>query len=85
MRNRINEWGSRNTDLNRQLSLYEAKDKARNSLLQNVNDQRLRQIIEKHVVRPKVQLTEFQSTQSMVDESLRVSKAFLTNYVSFYM
>ena len=49
---RINEWNTRNTELGRQISLFEAKDNARNSLLQNVNDQRLRQIIEKHVVRP---------------------------------
>ena len=30
---RIDEWNTRNNDLNRQLSLFEAKDKARNSLL----------------------------------------------------
>ena len=39
---RINEQSSRNTELSRQISLFEAKDQARNSLLQNVNDQRLR-------------------------------------------
>lgn len=71
--------------MSRQLSLFEAKDKARNSLLQNVNDQRLRSIIEKHVVRPQLQLTEFQSTQTIVDESVRTSKGFLTTYISFYM
>ena len=52
LRTRIDDWGTRNTELSRQLSVFEDKDKARNSLLQNVNDQRLRQIIEKHVVRP---------------------------------
>ena len=84
MQKRISEWNTRNTDLARQLSLHEAKDKARNSLLQNVNDQRLRAIIEKHVVRPQL-IAGFYSTQMLVDESLRVSKAFLTNYISLYI
>lgn len=35
---RIKEWTTRNQELTRQLTLHEAKDKARNSLLQNVND-----------------------------------------------
>ena len=39
---RIDEWSTRSAEQNRQISLFEAKDKARNSLLQNVNDQRLR-------------------------------------------
>jgi len=33
MQSRISEWSDRNTELNRQLGLFEAKDKARNSLL----------------------------------------------------
>ena len=35
---RLDEWQERVDDLQRAVTLFEAKDKARNQLLQNVND-----------------------------------------------
>ena len=53
-------------------------------MLSNVNDQRLRNIIEKHVLRPLLGQSEFERLMIDVDESLRLSKSFLTNYFSIY-
>ena len=52
MHTKLDEWQNTAEELQRAVTLFEAKDKARNQLLQNVNDQRLRSIIEKHVLRP---------------------------------
>lgn len=52
LNSRVAEWTENNCFLNRKLGLLEAKEKARNTMLQNVNDQRIRSIIEKHVIQP---------------------------------
>jgi hypothetical protein len=53
--------------------------------VQNVNDARVRKIIEKHVLKPLMGQSPFQIVQKDVDESMRVSKAFLTSYFSLYV
>lgn len=50
-----------------------------------MNDERLRKIIEKHVLRPLFNQSHFQGVQTQVEESLRISKSFLTTYVTSYM
>ena len=59
MLDRLDEWQARAEGLQRAVTLFEAKDKARNQLLQNVNDQRLRSIIEKHIIRPALGQSQF--------------------------
>ena len=49
---RVKEWTDHNSSLRRQIGLLEAKEKARSQMLQNVTDQRIRAIIEKHVIKP---------------------------------
>lgn len=63
----------------------EAKEKARNQLLQNVNEQRIRAIIEKHVIKPILGHSQFNQMQQDVDSSIAENKAFIQSYFILYM
>lgn len=56
---RIKEWTENSSTLRRQIGLMEAKEKARNQLLQNVTEQRIRTIIDKHVIKPILGHSQF--------------------------
>lgn len=57
--NRLKEWTEHNAILRRQIGLMEAKEKARNQMLQGITDQRIRAIIEKHVIKPILGHSQF--------------------------
>lgn len=82
---RLREWTEHNSTLRRQIGLLEAKEKARSQMLQNVTDQRIRAIIEKHVIKPILGHSAFQQMQKEVDETMSENKTFIQSYFLLYM
>ena len=85
MQEGLDSQNDRCAEYSRQIALFEAKDKARSQLISNVNDQRMRGIIEKHVLRPLLGHSQFETLMADVDESQRISKSFLSSYISIYV